>query len=175
MGLAMSIVAPKGRNISPPMRFFACGTGFATIPEHRAADAELSYPMRSCRPLPCFPSNHPLCWPLTRSGPRVICTPSTAGPGRATRACAKSRTRSPQGAPPSVRASFGNYSVARHLNRWCFLMGTIYWPSITGIFPPRRLLASVYKVHRNGSITYAHEMSGAAIIHPDMCAVIPLT
>src|SRR5262247_2274526 len=28
--------------------------------------------------------------------------------------------------------------------------------------------------HRNGSITYAHQMLGAAIIHPDMRAVIPL-
>ncbi len=30
------------------------------------------------------------------------------------------------------------------------------------------------KVHRNGSVTYSHQMLGAAIIHPDMRAVIPL-
>jgi hypothetical protein len=30
------------------------------------------------------------------------------------------------------------------------------------------------RVHRNGSITYAHQMLGAAIIHPDMRAVMPL-
>ena len=32
----------------------------------------------------------------------------------------------------------------------------------------------VRRVHRNGSITYAHQMVGAAIIHPDPRAVMPL-
>src|SRR5207245_8638338 len=30
------------------------------------------------------------------------------------------------------------------------------------------------RVHRNGSITYTHQMLGAAIIHPDQRTVIPL-
>jgi hypothetical protein len=29
-------------------------------------------------------------------------------------------------------------------------------------------------VHRDGTITYAHQLLGAAIIHPDVRAVIPL-
>jgi hypothetical protein len=32
----------------------------------------------------------------------------------------------------------------------------------------------LHRVHRHGSITYAHQMLGAAIIHPDQRAVIPL-
>jgi hypothetical protein len=32
----------------------------------------------------------------------------------------------------------------------------------------------LHKVHRNGSVTYSHQMLGAAIIHPDVRAVIPL-
>jgi len=32
----------------------------------------------------------------------------------------------------------------------------------------------LHKVHRNGAITYFHQMLGAAIIHPDLRAVIPL-
>src|SRR5436309_5392612 len=32
----------------------------------------------------------------------------------------------------------------------------------------------LHRVHRNGSITYAHQMLGAAIIHPDQRAVNPL-
>ena len=32
----------------------------------------------------------------------------------------------------------------------------------------------LHKVHRNGSITYYHQMLGAAIIHPDVREVIPL-
>jgi hypothetical protein len=34
--------------------------------------------------------------------------------------------------------------------------------------------ACLHRGHRNGSITYTHQMLGAAIIHPDMRAVIPL-
>ena len=32
----------------------------------------------------------------------------------------------------------------------------------------------LHKVHRNGSITYFHQMLGAAILHPDLRTVIPL-
>src|SRR5262245_52631532 len=32
----------------------------------------------------------------------------------------------------------------------------------------------LHTVHRNGSVTFAHQMLGAAIIHPDVRAVIPL-
>jgi len=32
----------------------------------------------------------------------------------------------------------------------------------------------LHKVHRNGSLTYSHQMLGAALIHPDVRAVIPL-
>ena len=32
----------------------------------------------------------------------------------------------------------------------------------------------LHQVHRHGTITYTHQMLGAAIIHPDVRAVIPL-
>ena len=32
----------------------------------------------------------------------------------------------------------------------------------------------LHKVHRNGSITYSHQMLGAALVHPDQRTVIPL-
>ncbi len=45
-----------------------------------------------------------------------------------------------------------------------------------GIFPPKRFTVTrvSQKHHRNGSITYSHQMLGAAIIHPDRREVIPL-
>ena len=49
------------------------------------------------------------------------------------------------------------------------LDGTGYFSSTT-----IHCASCLQKVHRNGSITYAHQMLGAAIIHPDMRAVIPL-
>jgi len=49
------------------------------------------------------------------------------------------------------------------------LDGTEYFSSQT-----IHCASCLHKVHRNGSITYFHQMLGAAIIHPDQRAVIPL-
>jgi hypothetical protein len=49
------------------------------------------------------------------------------------------------------------------------LDGTEYFSSKT-----IHCASCLHRVHRNGSITYAHQMLGAAIIHPDVRAVIPL-
>jgi hypothetical protein len=55
----------------------------------------------------------------------------------------------------------GHYLVA--------LDGTEYFSSKTIHYA-----SCLHRVHRHGSITYAHQMLGAAIIHPDQRAVIPL-
>ena len=41
--------------------------------------------------------------------------------------------------------------------------------------PPSRMhcASGLPKVHRNGSVTYDHQMLGAAIVHPDVWAVLP--
>jgi hypothetical protein len=46
----------------------------------------------------------------------------------------------------------------------------------TGYFSSKTIhcASCLQKVHRNGSITYYHQMLGAAIIHPDVREVIPL-
>jgi hypothetical protein len=46
----------------------------------------------------------------------------------------------------------------------------------TGYFSSQTIhcASCLQKVHRNGAITYFHQMLGAAIIHPDMRAVMPL-
>ena len=46
----------------------------------------------------------------------------------------------------------------------------------TGYFSSKTIhcTSCLHKVHRNGSITYYHQMLGAAIIHPDFREVIPL-
>jgi hypothetical protein len=46
----------------------------------------------------------------------------------------------------------------------------------TGYFSSQTIhcASCLHKVHRNGAITYFHQMLGAAIIHPDLRAVIPL-
>ena len=49
------------------------------------------------------------------------------------------------------------------------LDGTEYFSSKT-----IHCASCLHRVHRNGSITYTHQMWGAAIIHPDQRAVLPL-
>ena len=46
----------------------------------------------------------------------------------------------------------------------------------TGYFSSHTIhcASCLQKVHRNGSVTYAHQMLGAALIHPDVREVIPL-
>ena len=49
------------------------------------------------------------------------------------------------------------------------LDGTEYFSSKT-----IHCASCLQRIHRNGAVTYAHQMLGAAIIHPDQRAVIPL-
>ena len=110
----------KGASIFPPMRSFAWFE--AALPTSRSTALAIPiflYPMRSCRGLPCFPSNrHPYLL-LARNGPRAIEKPSTAlSVPRVTRTCARSSIRF----PPSrsgrrSRASSGNSSAARRLKQ----------------------------------------------------------
>ena len=54
----------------------------------------------------------------------------------------------------------------------CYLLaldGTGYFSSKTV-----HCASCLHQVHRNGTITYTHQMLGAAIMHPDVRAVIPL-
>jgi hypothetical protein len=46
----------------------------------------------------------------------------------------------------------------------------------TGYFSSKTMhcASCLHKVHRNGSVTYDHQMLGAAIVHPDVRAVMPL-
>src|ERR1043166_10320104 len=43
-----------------------------------------------------------------------------------------------------------------------------------GTAPTIHCASCLQRSHRNGAVTYAHQMLGAALIHPDQRAVIPL-
>jgi hypothetical protein len=83
--------------------------------------------------------------------------------------------------PESLRPSFT--SVFRQLQRGkaleaMTLLDGHYLVALdgTGYFSSKTIhcTSCLQKVHRNGSITYYHQMLGAAIIHPDVREVIPL-
>src|SRR5262249_10803190 len=84
-------------------------------------------------------------------------------------------------APESLRHSFT--LVFRQLQRGKALEPMVFLDGHylvaldgTGYFSSKTIHCDscLHKEHRNGSITYYHQMLGAAIIHPDFRAVIPL-
>jgi hypothetical protein len=84
---------------------------------------------------------------------------------------------SPESLRPSFKLAFRQLQRGKALESMVFLDGH-YLVALdgTGYFSSKTIHCDscLHKEHRNGSITYYHQMLGAAIIHPDFRAVIPL-
>jgi Transposase DDE domain len=84
---------------------------------------------------------------------------------------------SPESLRPSFKIVFRQLQRGKALEPMVFLNGH-YLVALdgTGYFSSKTIHCAVclQKEHRNGSITYYHQMLGAAIIHPDFREVIPL-
>src|SRR4030095_16295871 len=84
---------------------------------------------------------------------------------------------SPKWLRPAFKSVFRQLQRGKALEAMAFLDGH-YLLALdgTGYFASKTIhcASCLQRVHRNGSITYAHQMLGAAIIHPDLRAVIPL-
>ncbi len=84
---------------------------------------------------------------------------------------------SPESVRPLFKSVFGQLQRGKALESMRFLEdyyllaldGTEYCSSKT-----IQCASCLHKVHRNGSITYYHQMLGAALVHPDQRTVIPL-
>jgi hypothetical protein len=84
---------------------------------------------------------------------------------------------SPKGLRPLFKSVFRQLQRGKALEAMTFLDG-YYLVALdgTGYFSSKTIhcASCLHQVHRNGTITYTHQMLGAAIVHPDMRAVIPL-
>jgi hypothetical protein len=84
---------------------------------------------------------------------------------------------SPESLRPSFKGAFRQLQRGKALEAMMFLDGH-YLVALdgTGYFSSKAIhcASCLQKQHRNGSITYSHQMLGAAIIHPDKREVIPL-
>jgi hypothetical protein len=84
---------------------------------------------------------------------------------------------SPESLRPSFNLVFRQLQRGKALEPMVFLDGH-YLLALdgTGYFSSNTIHGDscLHKAHRNGSITYHHQMLGAAIIHPDFREVIPL-
>ena len=84
---------------------------------------------------------------------------------------------SPQRLRPVFKSIFRQLQRGKALEPMTFLDGH-YLVALDGTeyFSSKTIhcTSCLHRVHRRGSITYAHQMLGAAIIHPDQRAVLPL-
>jgi len=82
----------------------------------------------------------------------------------------------PEALRPVFQEVFRQLQRGKALQPMVFLQGA-YLLALdgTGYFSSKTIHcpSCLHKVHRNGSITYYHQMLGAAIIHPDRREVIP--
>ena len=97
---------------------------------------------------------------------------------RATRTCVRYSIPShPRHYSPVFKSVFRQLQRGKALEPMTFLDGH-YLLALdgTGYFSSTTIhcASCLHTVHRNGSITYAHQMLGAAIIHPDVREVISL-
>ena len=180
LGVAMSVVAPKGRkHLGADALFRLLHKHFATIADDGVDEVEIPLDDALMAAFAMFSLKAPslLAFDKQRAEGNLK---TIYGIERAP--CdTRMRERLDPVAPASLRPSFtlvfrqlqrgkaleplvfldGHYLVALD-GTWYFSSHTIHCDSC------------LHKEHRNGSITYYHQMLGAAIIHPDFREVIPL-
>jgi hypothetical protein len=176
----MSIVAPSGRkHLSADALFRLVHSGFASLPAYRIGETEIALADALMSAFAMFSLKAPslLAFDKERAEgnlhtiygiERVPCDThmreilDPVSP-KLFRSLFKSIFRQLQRGKALEAMTFldGHYLLA--------LDGTGYFSSQT-----IHCASCLQKVHRNGAITYFHQMLGAAIIHPDRREVIPL-
>jgi len=176
----MSIVAPKERkHLSADALFHVVRSGFATIPDPRGEDVDISLTDALMSAFAMFSLKAPslLAFDKERAEGNLHTIYGIARVPCDTRMREILDPVSPKWLRPVFKSVFRQLQRGKALEAMAFLDGH-YLLALdgTGYFPSQtiRCASCLHKVHRNGSVTYAHQMLGAAIIHPDMRAVIPL-
>lgn len=180
MGGTMSIVAPKGRkHLSADALFRLVRSGFTNVPDHRGGDLEISLPDALMSAFAMFSLKSPSLLAFDKQ--RVEGNWGTIyGIGRVP--CDTQMREildpvSPELLRPLFTSVFRQLQRGKALEPMEFLDGH-YLLALdgTGYFSSKTIhcASCLRKVHRNGSVTYAHQMLGAAIIHPDVREVMPI-
>ena len=176
----MGLIAPKARkHLSADALFGLLRNGFSKVPDHRSdgskmtmADALMSgFAMFSlkCPSLLDFDKQRAEANLKTIYG--IACAPCDSS------LRAMLDPASPESLRPSFKAVFGQLQRGKALEEMVFFKGC-YLLALdgTGYFASKTIhcQSCLEKPHRDGSITYAHQLLGAALIHPDRREVIPL-
>jgi hypothetical protein len=176
----MSIVAPKGRkHLSADALFRLVRSSFANITDARGEEVEIPLTDALMSAFAMFSLKSPSLLAFDKQRiegnletiygiPRAPCD---------TRMRERLDPVSPESLRPSFTSVFRQLQRGKALEDMVFLDGH-YLVALdgTGYFssPTIHCASCLQKVHRNGSITYDHQMLGAALIHPDVREVIPL-
>src|SRR5213593_16070 len=180
MGFSMSIVAPKARkHLSADALFHLVRSGFTNIPDPRSDDGDISLTDALMSAFAMFSLKAPslLAFDKERAEGNLHTIYGIERVPCDTHMREILDPVSPKGLRPSFQSVFRQLQRGKALEDMVFLDGH-YLVALdgTGYFssPTIHCASCLQKVHRNGSITYYHQMLGAAIIHPDFRAVIPL-
>jgi hypothetical protein len=176
----MALVAPRERkHLSADALFRMVRNGFAAIPEYRLSDTEISLTDVLMAAFALFSLKSPSLLAFDKH--RVEGNLGTIY-GIDHVPCDTQMREildpvSPESVRPLFKSVFGQLQRGKALESMLFLEdyyllaldGTEYFSSKT-----IHCASCLQKAHRNGSITYYHQMLGAALVHPDQRAVIPL-
>ena len=176
----MAIVAPKGRkHLSADALFRLLQNGFDTIPDHRLAETEISLTDALMSAFAMFSLKSPslLAFDKERTEGNLETIYGIERVPCDTFMREILDPVSPESLRPSFKGVFRQLQRGKALEAMTFL-DSHYLVALdgTGYFSSKTIhcASCLHKQRRNGSITYSHQMLGAAIIHPDMREVIPL-
>src|SRR5437660_12343488 len=180
MGFSMSIVAPQGRkHLSADALFRLVHSGFASLPDDRVGETEIALADALMSAFAMFSLKAPslLAFDKERAEGNLHTIYGIEQVPCDTHMREILDPISPKWLRPVFTSVFRQLQRGKALEPMAFLDGH-YLLALdgTGYFSSQTIhcASCLHKVHRNGSITYYHQMLGAAIIHPDRREVIPL-
>src|ERR671927_187236 len=180
MGLPMAIVVPKVRqHLSADALFGLVRNGFAHIPDYRLSETDIPLADALMSAFAMFSLKAPslLAFDKERAEGNLHTIYGIERVPCDTHMRTILDPVSPKVLRPVFKRVFRQVQRGKALESMTFLdghglmalAGTEYFSSKT-----IHCASCLHRVHRNGSITYVHQMLGAAILHPDQRAVIPL-
>jgi hypothetical protein len=179
MGFPMSIIAPKERkHLSADALFALVRNGFAHIPENRLSETDIALADALMAAFAMFSLKAPslLAFDKERAEANLHTIYGIQRVPCDTYIREILDPVSPKVLRPVFKSVFQQLQRGKALEAMTFLDGH-YLLALdgTGYFSSKTIhcASCLQKVHRNGSITYYHQMLGAAIVHPDVREVIP--
>src|SRR5919109_1557989 len=179
-GGVMSMVAPQGRkHLSADALFRLVQSGFASLPDYRVGDTDIALADALMSAFAMFSLKAPslLAFDKERAEGNLQTIYGIARVPCDTHMREILDPVFPKVLRPVFKSVFRQLQRGKALEAMTFLEGH-YLLALDGTeyFSSKTIhcASCLHKVHRNGSCTYDHQMLGAAIVHPDQRAVIPL-